>query len=92
MKQMNLDDTELTVDSQAARVIRRFGGVRQMSRVMAYFDRPKNPTTIYRWMYPKEVGGTGGWIPTAAWPDILYVARLEGIILDTADIDPRFRK
>lgn len=79
------------LNSQAERVIRKFGGAKNLSRILLSLGRPRDPATIYRWTYPKEIGGTDGLIPTAAWPDLLMAARQEGIILTSEEIDPRQR-
>lgn len=77
---------------QAQSLISKFGGPRELARVLkAASDDPKdhyNPSTIYRWLYPVEKGGTGGNIPGPALTAILKVARLAGVILTTKDIYP----
>ena len=77
--------------SQAERIIRKFGGPRDLWRSLQVLDPSKhrNPTSIYRWQYSKAVGGTGGLIPTAALGDIIEAARANGIFLDVDDLDPR---
>lgn len=73
---------------QAKRVIDRFGGPRRLARILKAIGRPKDPACIYRWTYPKERGGTGGIIPTSAWNDVLFAARVEGILLTVEDLFP----
>ncbi len=75
--------------TQAERVIRKFGGVRRLASVLKAIGKPKNPASIYRWTYPQYLGGTGGLIPTAAWPDILAAARADGIVISSEEMDPR---
>lgn len=78
--------------SQSERIIAKFNGPRRMSEAMTRHGRPRTVMTIYLWMYPrnkKGYRGTGGLIPTRAWPDILYVARMEGILITDDDTNPR---
>ncbi|RVD13953.1 MAG: hypothetical protein EOS73_34790 [Mesorhizobium sp.] len=48
----------------------------------------KHVSRVYRWMSPKERGGTGGLIPQAAQPVILQFAVENGIDLSPADFFP----
>ncbi|MDP3939778.1 MAG: hypothetical protein Q8R92_16800 [Deltaproteobacteria bacterium] len=77
--------------SQAERIIAKFGGVRNLMRALQRLDpgKHRDPVSIYRWTYSRERGGTGGLIPTAAIPDVMEAARLEGIFLSSDDFDPR---
>lgn len=77
--------------TQADRVIRRFGGPRALRNALASTGNPKHYrdlASIYRWRYPKP-SGTGGRVPSNAWPGIHAAARLEGIHLTSEDLDPR---
>lgn len=74
--------------TQAERVINKFGGAKRLLAALKAVGFPKNPATVYRWLYPREKGGTGGIIPTKAWPDILTAARIEGIFLTAEDVGP----
>lgn len=79
--------------SQAYRIIHKFGGVKKLSAALAYIDKPRHWSTIYKWMYPKKVGGgggTGGLIPTAAWPDVLKAAKYDGVLITIEDRDPKW--
>lgn len=80
------------VRTQAERVIRRFGGPKQLVDAINASGGKKNLSSIYRWQYPKEKGGTGGVIPTAAWPLILDAAKFAGIVLRQEDFDPMPRE
>lgn len=82
-------DREEKHETQASRIIERFGNPYKLSKALEAVGHPKNPTSIYRWMYPKEKGGCGGVVPTAVWPFILKAARLEGILLDDQEMSPR---
>lgn len=76
--------------SQAERIIEKFGGARRLARILKETD-PKNsltPSSIYRWLYPKEKGGTGGKVPTQSLETVMRAARFEGILLTTEDLFP----
>lgn len=45
----------------------------------------KHISTVYRWMYPKDRGGCGGFIPTAEARGLLDFARENGIDLVAED-------
>lgn len=77
--------------TQAGRILLKFGGPKRLSEILLAIGRPRTYATVFRWDYPKEKGGTGGWIPGNAWPDIFAAARFEGLILTSEDIDPRQR-
>lgn len=86
------EDRRQLLCPQAQSVVAKFGGPRELARIFKECsDDPNdhyNPSTIYRWMYPKEAGGCGGELPLAALQLIMRVARLAGVILTTADIYP----
>lgn len=78
--------------SQAERVIAKFGGPYKLSKAVAALGDPAktlNPATVYRWLYPRNKGGTGGLVPTGSLPLVLEAARFDGIFLSTDDLDPR---
>lgn len=75
--------------SQAERVIECLGGVDHLAELLGMVGHPLVLSTIYRWTYPKERGGSGGLIPGFLWPVIFQCARLEGIILGPQELDPR---
>ena len=74
------DTVEVT---QAERVINRFGGARELARLLNL-----NPTSVYRWTYPVSKGGTGGIVPTQALHKLLRMAREQGIYLTANDLYP----
>lgn len=76
--------------SQAERIIDKFGGVPALLQVLNEADPSItwNKSSIYRWLYPKEKGGTGGVIPTRAMVPLFRAARLAGIILTPEDFYP----
>ncbi|TAV98474.1 hypothetical protein ELI24_08790 [Rhizobium ruizarguesonis] len=45
----------------------------------------KHVSRVYRWMYSKERGGTGGFIPNADAPALLAYAKANGIQLSAED-------
>lgn len=45
----------------------------------------KHPSRVYRWMYPKDRGGTGGLIPQSEAPTLLQYARANGIELSAEE-------
>jgi hypothetical protein len=73
-----VDDT-----TQAGRVIKKFGNARRLAVLMGC-----DPSRIYRWMHPRDKGGTGGLIPSSAMEEVLKCARLSGIILSPAELYP----
>lgn len=81
---------------QAQSIITKFGGARELARTLKECsDDPADhyePSTIYRWMYPRERGGTGGEIPTSALKVILKCARIAGVMLSSEDIYPHLTK
>lgn len=46
-------------------------------------------TSVYRWMRPKEKGGTGGLVPTKQQPKLLEYAKENYVPLATADFFER---
>jgi len=79
----------MSTDTQASRIVDKFGGPGRLANLMKFHGRPRNRVNIYRWNYPRSKGGTNGLIPTSALDDILYVARREGIYLSDDDLKPR---
>jgi hypothetical protein len=69
--------------TQAGRVIKKFGNARRLAALLGC-----DPSTVYRWNHPRKEGGTDGLIPACAIPDVMRVARLEGIILTPEDMHP----
>ena len=68
---------------QAERIIDKFGGVPRMALILSLA-----PTTIYKWTYPKERGGTNGLIPTHNIKGIRQAAPDVGIKLSDSDFAP----
>lgn len=64
----------------ARSVIEKLGGIDVVAQTTG-----KHVSRIYRWMYSKERGGTGGFIPQSHIPDLLAYARDHGINLTAND-------
>lgn len=65
-------------------VIAKMGGAGTVSTVVG-----KHVSRVYRWMHPKERGGTGGFVPHEDAVKLLEYAQLNEIKLCPADF---FRK
>lgn len=76
-------------NAQAERIITKFGGPHRMAKILAAVGKPRRYETILRWLYPRDRNGTDGMVPSGAWPDIFYAARMEGIVITPEDLDPR---
>jgi hypothetical protein len=76
----------MTKQTQAQRMFAKFGGARPLALALGLA-----PSTVYRWDYGPERGGSSGVIPTRALPKIAALARREGIFLTEQDYDPRPR-
>lgn len=76
--------------TQAQRVINKFGGVQALCTVFKAMKIPRAPSTVYRWTYGiEDLKGTRGLIPhTAIW-DVLHAAHRKKIELTSEDLDPR---
>lgn len=72
--------------TQAQRIFAKFGGARRIAAGLNV-----SPSTVYRWGYEPERGGSGGVIPTRALPKLAALARREGIFINEQDYDPRPR-
>jgi hypothetical protein len=77
---------------QAQVIVSKFGGPYELSRTLkACSSDPEDhytPSAIYRWMYPRSKGGTGGEIPVHALHTLMKIARLAGVMLTTEEIYP----
>lgn len=77
--------------SQAERIFAKFNGARGLYEALERHGKRRDITAIYRWTYPKAKGGTNGLVPASAMPDVVLVARLEGIVLTPEDTHPEQR-
>jgi len=64
------------LSTQAIKVAKPFGGLTGLAKAIG-----KNPSTVHRWSYPKDRGGTDGRIPTVNVPEIIAAADLLGYII-----------
>ena len=87
----NKQTADPNVYSQAERVLAKFGGPNRLSRILKSLGRPRNASVLFRWTYPLDKGGTGGYVPSSAWQDIFEAAKAEGVVLSAFDLDPRPR-
>lgn len=69
--------------SQAERIAAKFGGIAQLAAAIEC-DR----STVYKWTYPSENGGTDGAVPRKALAKIRRVARFHGVLLTDDDLSP----
>ena len=77
--------------TQAERVFDKFGGVPQLHRALIELDDPqavRSLPSLYRWNYPIEKGGTGGWVPTSALKHVKRAARNEGLVITSKLLYP----
>jgi translation initiation factor IF-1 len=64
----------------AKSIIERLGGVDVVAEICG-----KDRTRVYRWMYPRKRGGTGGLIPQTEFHKLLDYAKRHGIRLRPGD-------
>ncbi len=87
------EENRALVYPQAEGIIRKFGGAGELARVFKtmYPNNPENhwnESSVFRWTYPTEVGGTGGYIPQRAMRIVVKAARYCGIVLTVEDLYP----
>jgi len=82
------DSSRPFANSQAARIIAKFGGVPNLHKALIAVDRKKDISTLYKWLMTREKGGTEGMIPGPAVPSVRKAARLCGIYLTKEDWAP----
>lgn len=69
---------------QAEKIIEKFGGPAKAAAAMEC-----DVSSVYKWTYPKEKGGTDGLIPSSSMAAVLKAAEVLGIELSPQDLDPR---
>lgn len=74
---------------QAGHIIEKFGGVPRLVAALKAAGFEIDRTSVYKWLYTKDHGGTEGVIPTRAWPYIYRAARLNGVLIEHSDLDLR---
>ena len=68
----------------AERVIQKCGGPKAVADMLG-----TSVQAIYNWTYPRDKGGTGGYIPAKRQLELMVVARQYGIVLTHKDFFPR---
>lgn len=78
------DNPNICMPNQAARVLAKFGGIRQFRIIAKRHGFPFSYHQVYQWY-------KWGYIlkPHKNWPMIFKIARLEGILFSSSDLDPR---
>ncbi len=79
------------VQPQAMNIIDKFGSAAELCRAIKFSNPEKyhlNESSVYRWMYARDKGGTGGEIPSSNMRAVLRAARYSGIILTVDDLYP----
>lgn len=90
----NQTNTETEVGqrpTQAQLVIAKFGTACHLAKLLsAHLGRKISDSTVYRWTYRKEDGGTGGLIPGASLRNILAMASKQKppVIITRDDLYP----
>lgn len=82
-------DREEVHETQATRVIKKFGGIRETMAALRAVGFPLTRQALYQWTWESSRGGTNGIIPTKAWPYIYAAARLAGVLLTPDEVDAR---
>lgn len=74
----------------AENILKKFGSMKLLKDSLdaTMGDKAPNLTTLYRWIYPREKGGTDGQIPTKNIPNIMLAARFAGVMLEPEDFYP----
>lgn len=78
------DFTKRDPESQAERVIARFGGALETASAINY-----SLAAVYKWNAPRSKGGCQGLVPTRALERLMTVARMFGVLLTEDDLKPR---
>ena len=68
---------------QAQRIVDKFGGPRRLA-----YAAGLEPSRVYRWLYPKDRGGTGGIIPSSAVSLVQVAALMANVELTAEDWAP----
>lgn len=72
--------------SPATKVIRAFGGVRPLARLMSEAGHPVSASGVCQWARPVARGGRGGLVPSRHHRILLRLAKREGISLKPEDL------
>ena len=68
----------------AQRVIKKLGGPRVVADMLAMSTQ-----AVYKWTWPTEKGGTGGFIPARRQIELMVASKQRGIILTKDDFFPK---
>lgn len=69
---------------QAQRIIDKFGGAARLAAAIE-----QDVSSIYKWNYTKEEGGTDGLVPSSTMPKLLKAAEVLDVKLTSEELDPR---
>lgn len=69
--------------TMAERVIRKLGGPARVAELLG-----TSRQAIYKWTYPRQRGGTGGYIPARRQLELMVVCKMQGIVLTKNDFFP----
>lgn len=89
--QTNTDSLVVARPTQAQAVIAKFGTACQLAKMLsAHLGRQISVSTVYRWTYRREDGGTGGLIPGSSLRNILAMAarQVPPVIITRDDLYP----
>lgn len=89
LSEVGVTSFEVIEETMALRIIRKFGSMKNIHAAFKAAGHPKTKSVIYRWLYPKEKGGTGGIIPGSALVALQKAAFVAGVYLSPEDLDPR---
>lgn len=73
-------EDENSISPVAQRIIEKCGGVAQVSAITG-----RTSASIYKWMWTKEKGGTGGLVPAAAQQKIMEARQRGEVSVEPAD-------
>lgn len=68
---------------QADKILKKLGGPRRVAVGIGV-----DPTTVYKWTYEKDRGGTGGIIPSASVAKVQKLSVVMGVELTAEDWTP----
>lgn len=89
IKKLQRDREKTVYGTQAERVIKKFGGPKQLRMALEQVGYKISNQAISYWKRPKESHGIGGLIPHTAIKSVIEAAYLVGVHLTSKDLDPR---
>ena len=69
--------------TMAQRVVKKLGGPAMVAEMLGV-----SRIAVYKWMYPRAKGGTGGYIPARRQLELMVTAKMMGIELTKDDFFP----